>query len=161
MKAKKNYLVGLIALLLLGVFAVCILMILLTGANTYHRLNLKEQPAYNRRVCVQYIATQVRQAERAGSVSVEQFGDGDALILKEEINGKNYLTRIYTVGGYLMELFSADTAELTPKDGRKIMELNGLELSLNEGLLNIVCTDAQGQRTPLILDLRCGEEAAE
>ncbi len=161
MRAQKNYLVGLIALLLLGVFAVCILMILLTGANTYHRLTNKEQPAYDRRVCSQYIATQVRQAERVDSVAVERFGDGDALLLKEKIDGKEYLTRIYTVGGYLMELFSADNAALAPEDGRKIMKLDGLELSLNDGLLNIVCTDVQGQRTPLILDLRCSEGASE
>lgn len=161
MKAQKNYLVGLIALLLLGIFAVCILMILLTGANTYHRLTRKDSSAYDRRICIQYIATQVRQAERADSVSVERFGDGDALLLKEEIEGQKYVTRIYTNGGYLMELFSADTALLAPEDGRKIMELDALELSLNDGLLRIVCTDALGQRTPMNLDLRCGGEAGE
>lgn len=159
MKAQKNYLIGLMALLLLGVFAVCILMILLTAANTYHRLTRKESSAYDRRVCTQYIATQVRQAERAGSVSVGRFGNGDALMLKEKIDGRNYITRIYINDGYLMELFSADTALLAPEDGRRIMELDALELSLNDGLLRIVCTDISGQRTPMNLALRCGEEA--
>lgn len=161
MRVRKNYLEGLIALLLLGVFAVCLFMILLTGANTYHRLTRKGEPSYDRRICTQYIATQLRSADRLDSISVQPFGSGNALALEEMIDGKPYVTRIYTFHGYLMELFSAGSSDLAPEDGRKIMPLDKLDLTLENGLLHIICTDAQGTRTALDLALRCGKEAAE
>lgn len=64
---------GLIALLLFGVFAVCVLGVLLTGADAYRRLTERDKDAYNRRTYVQYMATRVRQAAGAGSVSVEDW----------------------------------------------------------------------------------------
>ena len=67
------------ALLLFGVFAVCVLAVLLTGADAYRGLTQRNQEAGNRRSCVQYIATKVRQSDSLGAVSVENFGGVDAL----------------------------------------------------------------------------------
>lgn len=103
----KHHLEGLAALLLFGVFAVCVLMVLLTGADTYHRLNRRDQSAYDARTAAQYITTKVRQTDWLDCVSVERFGDGDALVLADDIDGERYVTRVYTYDGYLMELFSA------------------------------------------------------
>ena len=47
---------GLAALLLFGIFAVCVLMVLLTGANAYRRLTERDQQAYQRRTCAQYLS---------------------------------------------------------------------------------------------------------
>ena len=99
---RSIYIDGLLALLLFGVFAVCVLAVLLTGARAYRGLTQRDQAAYSRRVCVQYIATRVRQADRAEGVSVEPFGEGDALVLSED----GYVTRVYHYDGYLMELYA-------------------------------------------------------
>ena len=40
---------GLIALLLFGVFAVCVLAVLLTGASAYQRLTQRDMAAYDSR----------------------------------------------------------------------------------------------------------------
>ena len=42
MKIQKNHLEGLIALLLFGVFAVCLLIVLLAGADAYNGLTTKD-----------------------------------------------------------------------------------------------------------------------
>lgn len=55
---------GLLALLLLLVFAVCVLSVLLTGAGTYQTLTRRDQDSYDRRTAAQYLATRVRQADR-------------------------------------------------------------------------------------------------
>ena len=89
----QHHLDGLIALLLFGVFAVCVLAVLLTGANAYRRLTERDQSAYSRRTCAQYLATRVRQADSLNGISVESFGGTDALVLEE--TGSEYLTRIY------------------------------------------------------------------
>ena len=95
---------GLIALLLFGVFAVCVLAVLLTGASAYQRLTQRDMAAYDSRVCIQYIAARVRQADRDNGVSVEPFGGRDALILTEE---GGYATYVYWHEGYLMELYTS------------------------------------------------------
>ena len=63
MKTQKHHIEGLIALLLFGVFAVCLMTVLLTGANAYRSLTDRDQTAYDRRVCAQYMATRLRQAD--------------------------------------------------------------------------------------------------
>ncbi len=142
---------GLIALLLFGVFAVCVLGVLLTGADAYRRLTERDKDAYNRRTYVQYMATRVRQAAGAGSVSVEDFGGEDALVL---LDGKGWATRVYFYDGYIMELYTEDDFPLGPEAGQRVMEAGGLEMSLKDGLLSVTCIDIGGKRSSLLLSLR-------
>ena len=81
---------GLLALLLLGVFAVCVLSVLLTGAEGYRRLTERDREAYSWRTAAQYLTTKIRQADQWNGVSVENFGGRDALALTEEIGGEDY-----------------------------------------------------------------------
>ena len=147
---------GLIALLLFGVFAVCVLSVLLTGASAYQRLTQRDMAAYDSRVCLQYIAARVRQADRDNGVSVEPFGGRDALILTEE---GGYATYVYWHEGYLMELYTSVDGDLAPEDGEKLMASGGLELSLEDGLLTVDITQGTGEQDTLCLSLRSGEGA--
>lgn len=147
---------GLIALLLFGVFAVCVLAVLLTGASAYQRLTQRDMAAYDSRVCLQYIAARVRQADRDNGVSVEPFGGRDALILTEE---GGYATYVYWHEGYLMELYTSVDGDLAPEDGEKLMASGGLELSLEDGLLTVDITQGTGEQDTLCLSLRSGEGA--
>lgn len=153
----KQHMDGLAALLLFGVFAACVLAVLLTGAGAYRRLTARDQASYERRTCAQYIATRVRQADCMDHVSVEQFSGVSALRLAEE---GGYVTRVYCYDGYLMELYAAEDAELTLEDGEKLMETAGLALSLKDGLLEIAVTGPDGAEDRMCLSLRCGEGAA-
>ena len=78
-------------LLLFGVFAVCVLIVLLTGAKAYRGLTERDRTAYDRRTCVQYIATKVRQGDVEGGVTVEPFGDTAALCMRQY----GFVTRVY------------------------------------------------------------------
>lgn len=147
---------GLIALLLFGVFAVCVLAVLLTGASAYQRLTQRDMAAYDSRVCIQYIAARVRQADRDNGVSVEPFGGRYALILTEE---GGYATYVYWHEGYLMELYTSVDGDLAPEDGEKLMASGGLELSLEDGLLTVDITQGTGEQDTLCLSLRSGEGA--
>lgn len=156
---QKHHLEGLAALLLFGVFAVCVLMVLLTGADTYHRLNQRDQLAYDSRTAAQYITTKVRQADRLDCISVERFGSGDALALTDHIGGELYVTRVYTYNGYLMELFSAQGDEMSPEDGEQLMPLEGLAASMIGRQLEVTCGEGDTQ-TQFIIVLRAGERGA-
>ena len=159
MKKHGYHLEGLMALLLFGVFAVCLLMVLFTGADSYQGLTRRDRISDNRRVCAQYLATRVRQADADGAVAAGEFGGGDALLLTQDIDGMEYVTRIYVSGGYLMELFSAADSELAPEDGEKLMAARALSASLSDGLLELSLTPKEGTAVELTLSLRSGEGA--
>ena len=156
---KKPHMEGLFALLLFGVFAACVLSVLLTGAGAYRRLTQRDQTAYSQRTCAQYLATKVRQAPDAQALSLETFGDGDALVFTQDIGGERYTTRIYCCQGWLRELFSGDQAGMLPEDGEKVLQAGALEAELEDGLLSVTVTYENGDQTRLSLSLRDGEGA--
>lgn len=153
----QHHMDGLIALLLFGVFAACVLAVLLTGASAYRRLVQRDQAAYERRTCVQYIATRVRQADQYNGIWVEDFEGVPALALDQ---GDGYLTQVYCYDGWLMELYAAADAGLAPEDGDQILQLDSLDLSLEDGLLTVEIGVPGGMRDTLHLALRGGEGAA-
>lgn len=159
MKREKiqHHMDGLLLLLLFGVFAVCVLSVLLTGAKAYRRLTLRDQEAYRRRTCVQYIATRVRQGDMEGAVTVEPFGEGDALVMAKD----GYVTRVYWHDGWLMEMYAGEDVQLAPEDGEKIMELDGLAMSMDGGLLTVEVDGGDAGTDTLRLSLRSGEGDAE
>ena len=150
---------GLIALTLFGVFAVCVLIVLLTGANAYRRLVVRGDEVIDRNACVQYISTRVRQAANPKEVAIEDFGEGNALVLPDK-NG--YGTRVYYYDGYIMELYADTSLSLHPRDGERIMESQGVEMALDDGLLSVTAIDSEGESTSMVLSLQAeGRDADE
>ena len=157
-QGTKRHMDGLLMLLLFGVFAVCVLIVLLTGARAYRGLTDRDRAAFDRRTCAQYIATKVRQGDAAGAVSVEPFGEATALRLADSEAG--CVTRLYCHDGWLMELYTLEDSGLSPEDGARIMPLAGLSLSLKDGLLTAELADGAGETDTLLLSLRGGGGAA-
>lgn len=151
---------GLLVLLLFAVFAVCVLSVLLTGADAYRGLAARDQTGYERRTAGQYLVTRLHQSDVAGAVTVEQFGGVDALVITERYDGELYQTRIYCHGGYLRELFTVSGTGFLPSDGEKILEAERMTLKLEDGLLTAELTDTAGQTQVLSVYLRSREEAS-
>lgn len=145
---------GLLMLLLFGVFAVCVLIVLLAGARAYRGLTERDGAAYDRRTCLQYLTARVRQGDLAGGVTVEPFGDGAALCMWDP---EGFVTRVYCHDGWLMELYTFEDAELEPQDGEKVLPLEGLDLTLEDGFLTAEVRQGEGVTDALRLSLRGGE----
>ena len=160
-RPNKRKMDSVLAWLLFGIFAACILVVLLTGAEVYQRLSRRDQSGYEERTASQYLATRVRQADRLGGVETGSFHGLDALILTEEVDGAVYETRVYCYDGYLRELFAAADWEGSPADGEKILPARGLTLEREGRLLTAGLTDGEGHPRQIKLYLRSGEEAAE
>lgn len=157
---EKHHIEALAVLLLFGVFATCILSVLLTGARAYRGLTDRDGAAYDERTTAQYLATKVRQADAAGQVWVAPFLAGgpvdDTLFLKEG----DYCTRIYCYDGSIWELFAAaDGGDFVMADGERIMPADGLSLALADGLLTLDVSLPGGGSETVTLALRGGEEA--
>ena len=140
MKERTSKLTDLATLLLFAVAALCVLLVLMLGARTFRNLVRNGREQFENRTAVQYVITRVRQAE---TVEIAEFDSCEALVIPEQINGKIYLTQVYLYDGYLRELFCAADADLSAKDGQKLVPVEKLQLRLEDGLLHIQINSRQ------------------
>ena len=125
--------------------------ITLMGSSVYRGVAAASDRHYTARTAVSYLANQLRQGDRADSVAVTRFGDGDALMVTEG----DYYTLLYCYEGQLRELFAETGSGMTAADGLPILALDALEISVEEGLvrLHVSGEDAEAE---LSLSPRCG-----
>jgi len=161
MRKQVKKINGLFGLLLFAVFAVCILMVLLSGAEVYGKLTENGRASYSQRTAVQYLTTKLRQEDCMGSLRTESFDGCDALVLTEQIDGEIYETQIYYYDGYIRELFAEPDSGMEPMDGDPVLEAAGFAVSLTEGCLQAAITDCEGQNLQLTLSLRSGKEVPD
>ena len=134
MKQKSFRITQVMALLCLTVFALCLLLVLLSGASCYRALVERSEASYARRTALQYLTTRVRQAER---VHIGELEGCEALILEEELDGECYTTRVYCYEGWLRELYTVPGAELPARAGTPILETGELSLRQEGSLLTV------------------------
>lgn len=151
-RSGKRSISGLAAALLLCVFALMILSVLLSGAGAYQRLTVRGEENYDSRSSAQYVATKLRQAPSAESVELRTFGGSDCLCITEEIDGAEYITRVYCHDGWIRELFTLAEGDFTPGDGEKILEAEALELNFENEIIRVAVTN--GSRTEFFVSLR-------
>ena len=150
------------ALLTFAVFAICVVSVLLYGAKAYKNLTDTDSSNYSYRTCSQFINTKLRRSVAGANVSVEQFGDGDCIVLHETIEGREYITRLYCYDGWLCEMFVSKLADSTgflPGDGEKVLEAESLTAGIDGGLLNVSVKDSEDHNIDIVYALR-GQEAA-
>ena len=155
---SKNSISGLATLLMFGVFAVCIMSVLLTGAGAYKRLTQRDQASFSARTCSQYIVTKVHQANSPKNVSVDTFDGYDCLIFAEDIEGWTYITRVYCYDGWLCELFTDEDGGFLPEDGEKVVEAQDLKVYSSDRLIHVAVTDREGYTSEFDMNVR-GSEA--
>lgn len=157
MEKKESKVTGLLALVVFTLFSLCILGVLLTGAKSYEALVRRGGESYEYRTAARYLSTRVRQADCVDAISVEDFGGQSALVLRQEIEGEVYLTRIYCHDGQLRELFTAETGTFSPEDGEKLLALEAVSFEKTGHFLSACVTMAGGREQTLHWHLRGGE----
>lgn len=155
---KERSMDVLFGLLLFTLFTVLILTVLMSGVGAYRGIERNMQSNYDQRTAVSYLATKIRHYDTAGGVSVESFGDLNALRLRQAVDGVTYSTWVYALDGQLMELFVEDGVELPPQSGTPVLEIESLELSQDGNALQIACVGADGKHSSLRLSLRAEQE---
>jgi hypothetical protein len=165
-RTGKHQIDGVFVLLLFSIFAVCILLVLLTGAGSYRRLMERDTESYDQRIAVQYVAAKIRGTDAEDCVFTGDFdgtavSGGNTLHLLENIDGVLYDTRVYYYDGYIRELFAAADASFLPADGNPVLAARNLTFDYDgeHHLLTVAATDQAGSITTLVLALRSGEGA--
>jgi len=150
---------GTIASLLLAcVFAVTLLMAMVTGAGVYRRVAEQVELSSERRLGLTYITTKILGFDETGRVECGEFGGGSAVYLYEDLDGLTYETILYIYDGWLMELFCEKGWELEPGDGEQIVQAKRLDVTRDGDLLRLGYTGASGQYGSALLSLRSAPE---
>ena len=162
---------SLFSLLLFLVFVLCALFTIMTGSRVYANIQDKDNAIFTRDTSVSYIKNKVRQADRAGQISVRDMEGVSVLCIADgELSTADtvYETYIYARDGWLMELFTSRDSGLTLADGIPVMECG-------DAAFQILTEDGTGERgrevrllslrldsrEPSYIRLMCGEAAAE
>lgn len=134
MKGRTNLL---FTMLLFLTFILCALFTVLIGSRVYENIGLRSSRNFTGSTAVSYIANKVRQSDRAGMVQVREIDGVPVLVLGQEINQVSYETWIYYKDGMIRELFSNPDSGLGLEDGLEILECQGLDLEMEDGMLRI------------------------
>lgn len=148
----------LMPLMILLLFALCLLTVLLTGAGIYRQTVSQGQALSASRTAIRYLTTRIRQADAAEQFSPEQFGGSDALVFYEEIDSELYKTTVYCHDGYLRELFCSATGVFSPADGERILPMERLSLKQDGNSLQVQILLPEGTVQNLTLYLRSERE---
>lgn len=109
MRRRKGYtLIELVLVMMLLTF-VAVSVFLLTGAGSsaYARLSDNRGSASDLRIALSFIDVRIKKTDGLGQIAVQKapFGDGQALLLSQNIETTDYETYIYVDEGALKELF--------------------------------------------------------
>ena len=154
--SQKQNLSGLMVLLLFGVFAVCILSVLISGTRVYDRLTARDQGAYDARTASQYLTTRMHPAQSSDAVSVHSEDGTTVICLREVYELDSYETWLYCRDGWLCELFLFSDAEADLENGEHILPADALEAETDGGLITMRIHDDGGEQVVRVL-LRGGE----
>ncbi len=142
---RENSISGIFVLLSFALFAASILLVLMYGIKIYRECVTRDNEAFTTRTVSQYLVTKIRYADENGAVSVGSFSDEykdlQTLFIKEKFDNESYITRVYCLDGFIMELFSEESENVNPYDGNEVTLCKALSLSSENDLIRATITD--------------------
>lgn len=127
-------------------FALSLSALLVVGAKTYQSISENTEDNYQLRTSMLYVSNKVKAFNENGMVYKGEFNGGDALFLRENIDGISYITKIYVYEGQLYELFSEADNDLDAVSGTKITDVSAFEVTeIEKNLLKIRIQTPQGK----------------
>lgn len=137
--------------LLFGVFVICSLMVVLLGARTFEKIEANMNSNYTGRTAAAYITEKIRQNDSQGMISISRIDGKDVLILKKELDEKQYITYIYEDEKYLKELFVKEGQTPEFSYGEKILKIDSFSLEQKEKVFQLSIEDENGNITSCYL----------
>ncbi len=163
MNRRKNHSIDVVfALALFCTFAVSVLMVLMMGASSYKSVTAAMDSNYEDRTGAGYLAEKIRHFDSRGSIAAGKFDGNDALLLKQNIDGTEYITYIYYYDGYIRELLTENNSGMTAEAGEKVIEAAGFAAEQTEsGMFKITCTMSDGSKRSVLVSPRSAQEGAQ
>lgn len=148
-KPPSHVVSGLFVFLLLGIFAVFSTVMVLLGVKAYRSAVERTDEHNNARISSAYIRSMLRADDEAGVFSVgpceglvaeenvEKPVTVEAITLLNNYDGEEYVTRIYTYGGFLREWFTHAEEPFRPDQGEIVCPAEELSAERSGSLLKV------------------------
>lgn len=146
----------LLTTLLIFIFAVSALGIVLIGGEVYKNIVASSDESFELRTGLSYIATKVRQGDRAGMIGTDTIGGLPALVIREEYDGDVFEQWIYHYDGALREAYVLGGVEIEPEDGYKVMDIASVSMDVSGNIVSISVETSGGQTASMNVGLRTG-----
>lgn len=145
------------ALVLFFVFALSLLLVLLSGVTAYQKIRDTSENGYSENTCISYISTKVHHGATDDCIYLSVLDGVPAIALDEEIDGAAYVTYIYYYDGYIKEIFTLQGNEFPAESGSNVLPLSsfGFEIT-QDNLLYVFCTGTGGTSAETYLYLPTG-----
>lgn len=149
---------SLFVLMLYALFALLAFLMVGAGAGVYSDIRDTGNENYDIRTSLSFAATQIRQTDFRGGVSIVPFEDGNALVMEETIDNEQYETWLYYYDGALYQLFMAKGIGFSPLSGERIMEIEKFEITpYDQHSVVFRAENSAGQKGQMIVSLRTGK----
>lgn len=153
-KSVSHGMQGVFVFVLLGAFAVMSTLMVLLGAQMYHRTVNHAGQNNGERVLSAYVRSMVRAYDRADAVSIEEYDGVTALAMRERWDDETYVMRLYLYGGSLCEQYTEDDYAFDPALGERVCGAGSFAPALENGVLTVKMTDAEGRPCSVRVALR-------
>jgi len=157
-KHENRYMVDILFVIaLFGTFAISALVVVTIGASVYQRTVNDMNYNFNSRTSFAYITEKLQQVAGEDDVAIDTFGDGDALVLKQDFNGEEYETYLYQNKGFLKELFvkKSEVSSVGPEAGQEIIALKNMQIqTISKNLYCFTLTNNSNIKTTLYLSTK-------
>ena len=133
----KQYIDFASGIIILGLFAVCVLAVVLTGAGVTGRISARDSASTDMRVCAGYITNRVMSARDPSAIYIDTSlsADGGVLCIPETVDGVAYLTCVYCIDGTVREFFSPADYYPPLSAGNVLTDADSLTFDISDGLL--------------------------
>ncbi len=150
----EGFMMALLPLGLVCVFAVCSLALALIGGRAYRDIQEDVALGYDSRIAATYLRTKLSQDNVAGAATLRTEGTYEVLVLARATDSGSLETRIYMDGGKLKEAYVPAGTAFDASLGTAVAVLDDCVFTIDENGLftaDIVCTDGQPQRMQFAL----------
>lgn len=156
---KKNVNISVpFVLTLVLIFSSTIICTLLSGIMIYRNINSKINDRYNETTPLLYISSKIKSydylADGKTVISIGEIDGYPALIFDEEYDCVTY---IYAYDGEMYELYMSADAGLGANQGNPILECPALDFYMNDNIITIALTAADGDVKKISVSLKCYE----
>ena len=145
--------------LLLGVFAVMSTLMVLFSAQLYRGIVAQSEESAERRVLTSYLVNVARGNDALNQVHIDAREGVDVLVFDWKDGESHYETLVYQHDGYLRELFTDAEQPFDPDFGEEICPAQAFFPEIENGMLEMTVTDANGGESVIHMALRSGQEA--
>lgn len=144
---------------LICLFAFCSLALALMGGRAYKQIQAGVDDSFGTTVAASYLRTKLSQNNGLDVVSLRQQDDIEMLVIKTQISGRDFETRIFMWQGQLMETFVAADSDFSTGGGISIARIKSCDFSISaENLFTAEIESMAGTKTRTAFALLTGGE---